>query len=377
MKKNKFKLLVGSKAFTNSLEKDVGQSKKSIFAQFMTFEADKSGRAFSKLLTQKAKAGLDVRLSVDYYTDLIVNDTPLPLTPNQISEVNQEKAKTKLLFKHLKEKGVKIKRTAPIGLLREFMPYRDHKKIITIDNSITYIGGINISDHNYDWHDFMVRIKGPIVKDIELDYLSTWDGKTVKLGTPKKRGDFVLNQAPGRPSVFNEVLEMIEKAQVSVVIESPYLIGSHIEKAMFNAAKRGVEVKLIIPYQNNRKIFELWIHEQRRLLKHPNITVYGFQKKHNMTHAKLVVVDNKKATFGSSNFSELEVLGQKEINVFTDNHGFIRQAKEFLNDDMDESSILPPPKVTLGRLAYYILYSLLRWRTRKLAKNKKWQAVYS
>ena len=103
--------------------------------------------------------------------------------------------------------------------------YRNHKKMVVLDDRVAFVGGINIADHNYAWHDFMVKITGPLAADIARDFRSTWAGSTVALGEPSSTSDYVLNQTPGRPSISNELLRMIERARWSIVIESPSLLG--------------------------------------------------------------------------------------------------------------------------------------------------------
>jgi cardiolipin synthase len=120
----------------------------------MTYEGDATGQKFSEILLNKAAAGMDVRLMVDSYTDAILSDT-YPMAVHMWREIRAERAKTRALFARMVAAGIQIQRTAPFGLLWMYGFFRDHKKMIILDNRIAYIGGINISDHNFIWHDYM------------------------------------------------------------------------------------------------------------------------------------------------------------------------------------------------------------------------------
>lgn len=373
--KNSYRLLVGSGAFLAGVEKDLAGAARSCYAQFMTFEGDESGLHFSRLLVARAAAGLDVRLMVDGYTDVVISDV-YPTLLHRLNSVKEEKARTREMFERLPAEGVSVRRTAPPGRMLRFMLYRNHKKMVVIDNRVAFVGGINISDHNYAWHDFMVRIEGPLVEDLARDFLSTWDGATVPLTRPEHDGDFVLNQCAGRYSVFEEVLALIDGCRSTLVIESPYLIGERMEQAILAAAQRGVAVTLIVPYRSNKHLYRLWVRSLRRRLAHPGIAIHGYQGDGGMTHAKLLLVDGRRASFGSFNMMELEGLTQKELNVFTGDPEFIAEIQRFVAADLAHSALLPPPGRAGGWFTYRALHAFFRWWTGRLLRDPGWRRVY-
>lgn len=372
---NVFEVLVGAQAFMQSLRVALERCQSSLYAQFMTYEGDASGEAFSELLAAKAAARLDVRLMVDGYSDVILSDV-YPVLIHRRGDVQRERTRTLALFDRLRARGVGVKRTAPPGALKQYILYRNHKKMVVLDEQIAYVGGINISDHNYAWHDFMVRIEGPLVADLARDFCSTWDGATVPLAAPRPGGDFVLNQCAGRYTIFDEVLDMIERAQRTLVIESPYLLGDHVEAALRQAAGRGVRVTIILPARSNKLLYRLWVRKLRRRLAHPNVTVYGYHGSGGMTHAKLVVADDRWASFGSFNMIELEGLTQKELNVFSSDPALIAQLNAVVAADLQAASPVAPPRTAWGRFTYSILYRFFKWWTRRLLRRSDWKALY-
>jgi cardiolipin synthase len=339
---NSFQLLVGADAFVQAFTVSLRDCHRSLYAQFMTYEGDATGQAFSDQLAHKAVEGVDVRLMVDGYTDVVVSDA-YPFLLTRLRAAREEHAQTRLLFERLSHQGVAVKRTAPPGFLGRYMLYRNHKKMVIVDERIAFVGGVNISDHNYAWHDFMVKIEGPLVRDLARDFCSTWEGDTVPFHRSNGAGDYILNQGAGRRSIFEEILKMIEQARHSLVIESPYLLGNHIETHIQRAAERGVQVTLITPSHNNKLMYRLWVRALQRRLDHPNIAIYGYQGNGGMTHAKLLIVDDEWASFGSCNMFELEGLTQKELNVFTNNTNLIAQLSALVADDLAQAIPLTYP----------------------------------
>jgi cardiolipin synthase len=370
-----YRLCIGARAFLDALRQDVARCSHSLYAQFMTYEGDASGQAFSEMLAGKAAAGLDVRLMVDGYTDVVLSDA-YPILLHRRRAVQAERARTYAMFEALRAQGVGVKRTAPPGCLGRYMLYRNHKKMIILDERIAYVGGINISDHNFAWHDFMVRIEGPLVADLVRDYRSTWDGQTVTLDRPAPAGDYVLNQCAGRYSIFEQILALIGQAERTLVIESPYLLGDHFEAAIRAAAERGVHVTLIQPGHSNKLMYRLWVRVLRRRLDHPDITIYGYQGSGGMTHAKLVIVDDRWASFGSYNMIELEGLTQKELNIFSTDPGLIAQLNALVDADRAQSVRQRAPRIVLGRVSYSVLVRFFGWWTRRLLRDPNWKAIY-
>jgi len=372
---NTFQLLAGADAFLRELGAALDGCQRSLYAQFMTYEGDAVGQAFSDRLADRAAAGADVRLMVDGYTDVVLNDI-YPILLHRLGEAREERARTQALFESLQARGVAIQRTAPPGPLGIYLPYRNHKKMVVIDERVAFVGGINISEHNFAWHDFMVRIEGPLVADLAEDFRSTWGGATTPFDTPRPGEDFILNQCAGRYPIFEEVLAMIGRAERSIVIESPYLLGDHIERALQAATRRGVRVTIILPHASNKLMYRLWSRKLRRRLAHHNAALYGYQGNGGMTHAKLLMVDDRWATFGSFNMIELEGITQKELNVFTGDVDLIEQLQQFVARDLAQSTPLAPARITGGRFTYYLLHRVFRWWTRRLLRRPDWKGIY-
>src|SRR5438046_7009580 len=121
----------------------------------------------------------------------------------------------------LKAAGVAIKFTNPFGASPRKLLSRNHKKLIVIDESAAYIGGINFSEHNASWHDMMLRIEDEAVAGfLRQDFLATWDGRDrVAKGQFAGLDLFTVDGRTNR-AAFQRVLDLIDGAQQSIFVES-------------------------------------------------------------------------------------------------------------------------------------------------------------
>lgn len=368
-------VFVGADEFIRAFRRDLESCTESLRVQFSTFEGDAAGRAFADLLLEREEAGVHVQLVLDGYSEVIADDV-YPFALRGRRALQAERQRTRAMLTELELAGISIKRVAPAGRFHRYILFRDHKKVALLDDRVAYIGGLNVSDHNYRWHDFMVRLEGPVVADLAADFAGTWDDNPIELTVVPDDGDCVLNQAAGRPTVLDEALRLIEHAEQRVALESPYPCGDRVETALLDAAERGVRVTLVAPYRPNHVHNRVWVRKLRRRLRHPNIELLGFMGADGMTHAKLLVVDDRVATFGSLNFQEIEALTQKELNVVTRDPALVGELNGLFAADTAASEPVPLPRSSFGWWTYRALYRLIRLWTARLVRRPGWRARY-
>ena len=369
-------VLVGAAAFIDALRADLESCTHSLRVQFSTFEGDSAGQTFARMLAEREDAGAEVQMILDGYSEVIADDV-YPFSLRGRDDLRAERARTAAVLRELEAAGVGIKRVAPAGKLHRYLLHRDHKKMVVIDDRIAYVGGINVSEHNYGWHDFMVRVEGPVVADLVTDFTSTWSGDTIALTTAHDDRDYVLNQCAGRPTILDEALRLIAGAQQRIALESPYLCGDRVETALLDAAERGVHVTIVTPQQPNHLHNRVWIRKLRRRLQHPNVELLGFVGTDGMTHAKLLVVDERIATFGSLNFQEIEALTQKELNVFTRDPDLVGELSALLDADAAASAPAPQPRSAFGWWTYRLAHRVVRRWTARLLRRPEWRKRYA
>ncbi|HUV10265.1 MAG TPA: phosphatidylserine/phosphatidylglycerophosphate/cardiolipin synthase family protein [Acidimicrobiia bacterium] len=368
-------VVTGGTAFLDALRVDAASCRATLRVQFSTFEGDAPGEELAAILLERAAAGVDVQVILDGYTDVVADDV-YPLTFSRRRKVRAEQTRTAGLLARLVEGGIAVQRVAPAGRLYQYLLFRDHKKMVIIDDRIGYTGGINISEHNFAWHDFMVRLTGPVVDDLVTDFTSTWSGTTTALTRQCDDRDFALNQCPGRPTILRAALDLIEGARRSIVLQSPYLCGDHVERALLAAAHRGVHVQIIGAMRPNHVHNRVWIRKLRRRLHGANIDVLGYGSEGDMMHARMLIVEDTEAAFGSMNFQEIEALTQKELNVFTRDPRLVAELCARATADAAASAPAPRPALAFGWWTYRALFWFFRTWTKRLVTRPHWRAVY-
>ena len=369
------RVFVGAEAFVDALRADLVTCTKTLRVQFSTFEGDDAGQTIGALLLDRAHAGVDVQLILDAYSELIADDV-YPFAIRGREAMHAEKRRTADLLADLEAGGIAIRRVAPIGRFAKYFAFRDHKKLVVLDDAVAFTGGINVSDHNFAWHDFMVRVDGAVVADIAADFSSTWAGETIALTERREDGDYVMNQCAGRPTILDEALRLVGTASERIAMESPYLCGDRIQTALLDAARRGVKVVLVTPAQPNHLHNRVWIRKLRRRLRHPNIELLGYSGTDGMTHAKLLIVDDRIATFGSLNFQEIEALTQKELNVVTRDPSLVGELLRLVEADAAASRAVTTPRSSFGWFTYRFVYAVFRVWIRRLLRRPEWRARY-
>lgn len=350
----KMSLLIDSGEFWKALKKDIDSSQKYIYILTLSFEGDSVGKMLSdQLITSKA---VDIRILIDQYTRYILSDHFLYAPKNLFdSKLRLEAKETKRMISHLNQVGINAKFTNPVGFFFLRFPARNHKKMLLIDDAVAYIGGINFSEHNFDWHDMMLRIEDEkVTQFLKEDFITTWNGKN--LNTIRSFPNITFYVFDGRTNEDNHkpVFALIEKAEKSIFVESPYLSFPFYER-LREARQKGVAVTLITPEKNNRKnlqYYSLW--EARR--SSFNLHLY----RERMTHLKAMLIDDRILIMGSSNFDYLSYCCQQEIMAVVTDREIISEFKERVIIRDLKNSIPFDGEITMVKehIRYFILRSL-------------------
>jgi cardiolipin synthase len=310
-----YELLVGSGVFWRRAEEDFRRARRRLFVQAMTFEADRAGAAVGRAVAESKAA--DRRILVDHYTRFVVNDR-FVWWPGYWRDPSfgKEIRDTAAMFRGLKAAGVGVRLTNPVGPLLIGYSARNHKKMIVVDD-VSYIGGINFSDHNFAWHDVMLRVTDAEVADfLAADFLATYEGRSRY--AEARLGDATLYSLDGRNnrSGFKNLLALIEGAAKQICVVSPYLTFPFVE-ALARAGRRGVAVQLITPAPNNKPLVRDYLFRSAQRA--------GFEVRlaPEMSHVKAMLIDGKKLLLGSTNFDFVSYHVEEEIVAVIENAALI------------------------------------------------------
>ncbi len=258
-----------------------------------------------EILKEKVNAGVEVRVLYD-------GTCAVALLPYSYPE-------------KLEKLGIACKMFAP---LRPFVSthynYRDHRKIMVIDGKIGFTGGINLSDEYINrtsrlghWKDTAIVLRGDAVRSLTLMFLQMWDVSSVHftpevyskyLDVPQpaheKEAGYVIpyGDSPLDRDLVGEMvyMDIINRANRYVHIMTPYLIiDNEMITALTYAARRGVEVQLILPHVPDKEIAFSLAHTYYRRLLENGVQIYEYEP--GFVHAKVFVSDDCKATVGTIN----------------------------------------------------------------------------
>lgn len=250
----------------------------------------------------------------------------------------------------MRNNGIEVTETLHVNLFRMFfnrIDLRQHRKIIVIDNQISYTGSMNMVDPKFfkknsnvgEWIDIMVRINGPVSS--VLNGLHAWDWEietSVKLPLdvpdcpllPLEQNNShavqILATGPCFPDdlMAQSLSIAIFSARKSIVITSPYFVPSHnIAEALRIAALRGVEVSIILPKEND----SLMVHWASRTffddLLAAGVKIYNFNK--GLLHTKSMLIDNRLALVGTVNMDMRSFLLNFEVTMVVEDPAFANE----------------------------------------------------
>lgn len=287
----KVELTVGSGEFWARAGADIAAAQRRVLIQAMTFEGDAAGTAVANAVI--ASPAAERRVLVDDYTRHVVNDTFLALSRDRA--LHAEAKATWDLFDAMVASGAGLRLTNPVGRNPLRYATRNHKKLLVIDD-VAWIGGINFSDHNFAWHDMMVRIECPQVADwLAAEFDRDWTGQTATSSAVVNGFDLLSLDGSANEAGFEPVLDLIGGARQSIEVVSAYPTFPFVD-ALAAAAARGLPVRLYTPRPNNKPVIRDYLMGVARK------SGLDIRLTPMMTHAKAMLVDGEALVVGSSNF---------------------------------------------------------------------------
>ena len=330
----------GKKAFESMFE-DLKNAKRSINMEFFIMKPDYIGLEFIKILTKKAKEGLKVRLLLD--------------------AMGSRKMRSRH-FKDLKAAGGEVVFFFPARIFKLDLKlnYRNHRKLLVIDNETAYIGGLNAAkEYAGDsrrfggWRDTHLRVRGGSVFDIDSRFIMDWNfanGQEVSInvadyptGVRGKSAVQIVSCGPERDEteIKFTYLKMINSAKHSVYIQSPYMVPDEsIFEALKTAALTGVDVRIMIPRLPDHP-FVYWVTYQNvGALASYGAKIYIYQP--GFLHAKTIVVDDEAASVGSANFDIRSFELNFECNAVIYDREKAMELRHLFENDIKDSIRLTP-----------------------------------
>ncbi len=298
-------ILVDSEAVWASVRADLAAARASVFVQTYSFEGDWVGTALSDALLD-ARAS-DRRLLVDSYTRANQNDRWIALPGTLFDPAfRAEVRNTARLVRTLRAGGVGVRFGRPFGILGQRFLNRDHKKLVLVDDRVSYVGGVNFSEHNFAWHDLMVRIEdADVARFLGRDFEASWAGRSerARASFPERELDLRLLPGAGNRAEYRDLLGLIDAAERSIDVVGPYASPPFTER-LAAAAARGVRVRIVTPRSNNKTYLRNYL---LALAARAGFEVWLFEG--GMIHMKCMLIDDATLVTGSSNFDLMSYNG--------------------------------------------------------------------
>ena len=336
---SKLTLCVDGPEFMAALAVDMANAKKRVVVQTLAFEADPAGLALARALLDSPAP--DRRLLIDDYSRLVQSDKVVG-APNRLFDVDlvHEAEQTRTLITQLRAHGVDVRYGRPMGLDEAGRRARDHKKLVVVDDNVAYVGGINFSEHNFLWHDLMLRVATPGTAEfLAADFDRTWRAEEVTAPAHQKfEGiELVCAIGDGDDAIEEAITAAIGNARRSLILECPYITEPYLT-LLGEARSRGVEVTIITSESINRACMKQSIMAacrqydlQMRLLPGP------------MTHVKALLADGETLMLGSANFDFLSASLQPEILAVVNDAALVADfEKRVMGPDLAASRIWQP-----------------------------------
>ena len=314
--------------FYNVMLNDIALARNFIYLETYKFANDHIGVKFRDALTRKAHEGVQVKLMIDSWGRGPVSDS---------------------FFEKLIKYGGEVKFFEKIKLNTDIFTSghrRDHRKIIVIDDEISYIGSMNITGYNLNWRELALRIKGELSLLFRKVFLQNYESINPYLIPNKlvftrtvKMGDWeIIRDVPSIPvqRMKKKYVQLLRNAQSSVIIETPYFLpGFLLRKALMDAAKSGVDVKVIMPKNSDVMMIDILRNRYLGMFSKNNVKMMFFIP-HNL-HAKLMVIDNRVFSISSANFDYRSFRYQYEIALIGKEPEVLRQLQEHLQETLNNS----------------------------------------
>jgi cardiolipin synthase len=346
---NKVTLLFDGPATMREMMASARAATSSINLETYIFDQDKVGAEFAEVLIEKQRQGVQVNIMVD-----AVGNLATPAT----------------FFDRMRQAGIRVVVFNPVNPAKAKGKWevnnRDHRKLMVVDGRIAFTGGINISStyansslfrsrHKPDqvdeskvgWRDTHVKIEGPAVAPLQWSFVNLW---VQQEGGELPRAEYFPALAPvgdkilrvlatnpgGDFEIYKSLLVAMGEAKKSIHVTSAYFVpDQQIVDALVGAAKRGVDVKLVLPGVSDHSMIRYAGQAFYDQLLKGGVKIYELQIA--VLHAKTAVIDGAWSTIGSANIDRRSFIHNYELNVVVIDPAFGRDMESAFNEDLRDS----------------------------------------
>ena len=309
--------------FYEAMLLDIEQAERYVYLETYKFGNDETGLRFRDALTKAAKRGYQVKLLLDSWGV----------------------SYTEAFFSELISVGGEVRFFRKIIYTFDFFTKnhrRNHRKFLLIDDNVSYIGSANITGYSLQWRESVIRLTGGITLMFKRSFLESY--KIYKRYIYNKftyKKSKILDQfelVEDMPSIYRQRIKtklerLIAKAKREIIIETPYFLpGYKMRKSLADAARRGVNVKIILPRHSDVRSIDLLSSKYYGYYYSNNISLIFYTL--NNLHAKLLLIDEEVFGIGSPNIDYRSFRYQHEVMLFGSHKGIIEEVRRHVTETM-------------------------------------------
>jgi cardiolipin synthase A/B len=329
-------ILQNGDRFYPAMLQAIGRAKDTINFEVYIFDSDDTGRRFIDAFTERARAGVEVRLLLDWFGSL------------KLKRADR---------RELRDAGVKLEFFRPLALRNLVRIYRrTHRRAIVIDGVVAFTGGAAISNkwrgdtrNPKEWRDSMTRVTGALVTGVQSAFAANW---VYCCGEVIAGPRFYPPGEDGGPACGLSVVSSPSDAQQPIrllmwlsftnarrrlwIVSSYFIPDPHLRKAVQTRARAGVDVRILVPGNHTDAIPVQYAGRgyYEELLE-AGVRIFEYQA--SMMHAKTVVVDDGWTLVGSANMDERSMEINEENLLGIAEAGFARAVVEGIEMDLTRS----------------------------------------
>ena len=331
---NSIEVIADTNLTLRRIEEAILGAKQTLDLEYYIWQPDRTGTRVRDLLIERAKAGVKVRFLYDALGSMALN---------------------RRFLSPMSEAGIHVVPFLPGSTFRERWSFnnRCHRKIVIVDGTIGFTGGMNIGDEyigaNPDighWRDTHLRMEGPAVWQLQQVFAEDWYYSTGEELTdealfppPPRSGHGIVQVVSGGPDGVNEpfhtlTFAALNEARESITIATSYFAPTvPLVMALETAAARGVKVRLMVA-GNSVYPWTVWVGRSfYDTLLRAGVEIYEYKK--GILHSKTLTIDGVWSLVGTANFDYRSMLLNFEVALALYGEGFARELEQQFQSDRE------------------------------------------
>lgn len=301
-----------------------GARRRVLFESYIV-KNDRVGREFKQALIDAAARGVEVYVIYDGFANLVVPRSFFDFPPG-VHVLRYPAFRPEVLLLNIRKSG------------------RDHRKILTVDSEVGFVGGYNVGlIYATEWRDTHMRLRGPAVWELENAFVDFWNmnrrhgqPELDMVGDPVWDPRFRVQRNVPEQVIYPiraMFLEALDRAKEHALLTQAYFIPDReLQRVLIEAAGRGVDVNVLVPESSNHVLADWLSRGQYKTLLRGGVRLWLYQNA--MVHAKTATVDGQWSTIGTANMDRLSLVGNYEINVEIFDEGLAEHMEKVFENDL-------------------------------------------